>query len=106
MAKRKAPPAPKVWSHLVNGREWEIYLTNGQTLRPVEEIDLALAHKLALSLSVFHISYGTPLRDLTGDASAIRVAFSEVGAKGYEHNTVHLFGSREGTRAVVFDHHH
>jgi beta-lactamase superfamily II metal-dependent hydrolase len=76
MPKRKPPSAPKMWSHLVNGRDWEIYLTNGQTLRPVEEIEVSAARELAKTSQVILISYGSSAADLTGDRSAIADALA------------------------------
>ncbi|MDQ1561339.1 MAG: hypothetical protein QOE85_680, partial [Actinomycetota bacterium] len=51
MAKRKPPPEKKVWARIVN-QGWEIYLTNGETLRPIELIGREQAERLARTLSV------------------------------------------------------
>jgi hypothetical protein len=106
MAKRKLPPAPKLWARMVGGRDWEIYLPNGETMRQIDDLDVAQATGLARTMSVYRLSYLSPVRDLTGDAQGIAEAFGEVGATSFEFNTIHLFESREGSRAVVFHHHH
>jgi hypothetical protein len=106
MSKRKLPPAPKLWARLVGGRDWEIYLPKGETLRPIRALDKVDGARLARTNPVFLIAYIAPVRDLTGASRAIEDALADVDAEGLEHNTLHLYGSREGTQAVVFEHHH
>jgi hypothetical protein len=106
MAKRKLPPAPNVWARMVDGRDWEIYLPSGETLHPIRTLDKTDVPSLARRIPVFLIAYLSPVKDLSRDTIGIDDALAGVDAKGPEYNTLHLFGSREGTEVVVFDHHH
>ena len=90
----------------MHGRDWEVILTHGEILRLFDDLDVDRARQLASSMPVFLIGYLMPVVDLSDDSVALEKAIAEVDLEGPEYNTVHLFGSREGTRAVVFDHHH
>ena len=112
MPKRKPPAPPKLWARAV-GRQWQIYLPTGETLESVEELDVAMAARMGRTLPTYWISFLSPVRDLTGDQPAIAAELHNVVWTGGDlteatvyKNSVHLFASPSGTRAVVFEFHH
>jgi hypothetical protein len=108
MAKRKLPPEKKVWARIVN-QGWEIYLTSGETLRPIEPIDRGHAERLARTLSVYRISFLSPVVQLTGEEKQIAVELALVddsGQSDFDTNSAWIFAADAQTRAVVFEYHH
>ncbi len=108
MAKRKLPPEKKVWARIVN-QGWEIYLTTGETLRPIESIGRGQAERLARTLSVYRISFLRPVVDLTGNEKQIAVELAlldDSGPSDFDMNSAWIFGAGAQARAVVFEYHH
>src|SRR5664279_123362 len=107
MPKRKPPPEKRVWARLVN-REWRVNLVSGEILRPVRELSVLEARSAASSLPVFYLGFLIPVRELTGDRSAIEseLALSEDDVEGSEWNSFTLFRGDRGTEAVIIDHNH
>jgi hypothetical protein len=107
MPKRKPPPAPKLWARMIAGRDWEIYPTDGKTLREIETLTVSAARELSDSVPVYWISFLSPVREITGDSRAIEAELKLVNPTVYyDTNTVSLFGSSSGSRAVVFEYQH
>jgi hypothetical protein len=108
MAKRKLPPEKKVWARIVK-QGWEIYLTNGETLRPIELIGRGQAEQLARTLSVYRISFLSPVVNLTGNEKQIAAELALVddsGRSDFDTNSAWIFGADSQTRAVVFEYNH
>jgi hypothetical protein len=108
MAKRKPPPEKKVWARIVN-QSWEIYLTNGETLRPIKLIGRGQAEQMARAMSVYRISFLSPVVNLTGNEKQIASELALVddsGRSDFDTNTVWIFGADTQTRAVVFEYNH
>jgi hypothetical protein len=107
MPKRKPPPEKRTWSRIVNG-EWRVYLVSGEVLAPVRDLTIIEAHTLATVMSVYHLGYLLPVRDLTNDHTAIASEFALAadGISGPEFNELHLFRGDGGTEAVVIEHRH
>jgi len=89
------------------GREWQINLPSGEVLRPVSEIDPTESRRLAQRIPVYWLSYLSPVRDLTGDASEIEQELTRTdNSQGLETNSSWLFRGNEGTEVLVLEHHH
>jgi len=112
MPKGKRPAPPKLWARIVHN-EWQIYLPSGETLEPVREIGAVEAETLSRSLPAYWISFLSPVRDLTSDFASIKQEMKKVVWTGGDltdavmlKNSVRLFESSSGLRAVVFEFHH
>jgi len=97
-----------VWARVLN-QGWEIYLTNGQTLRPIERIDRERARRLTATMNVYQISFLSPVVNLTGNEKQIALELALVGEGDQSElfaNSAWIFGANDQTRAVVFEYHH
>jgi hypothetical protein len=68
---------------------------------------MAEARNLSRTFPVFWISFGSPVRELTGSAAEVAEEFEIVDrSELVEWNSLWLLSSSEGSRAVVFNHRH
>lgn len=107
MTKRRPPTEKRDWARIVN-REWRLNLATGEALTPVRELSKGEAKVLAETLPVYYFGYLIPVRQLTGDSTAIarELAQSASDASDPEYNEFHLFRGDRGTDAVIVVHQH
>jgi hypothetical protein len=106
MPKRKAPPEKHTWARML-GREWQVILVSGEVLKPARDLSATEARELASIHLVFLLSYGSPVRDLTGDARAIAKEIDLIADEPLLFtNSASLFRGSMGSAAVVLEYIH
>jgi hypothetical protein len=89
------------------GADWQVNLPSGEVLKPVSVLEPSDARQLAQRLPVYWLSYLSPVRELTGDASEIEWQLKLTdNSRKLESNSSWLLRGSNGTEAVVLEHHH